>query len=144
MGTEVIAIIVLSSLLVLSLVVNGILFWFTRGILRQLNTASHISTSFFVRFSAYLEHLESIFSLKIYKHDETIRSLVDHTREMTEFLKDHVELTSFMRPEVEQFLQEVTEEEDDRNEEKDEAQKEIERLLYENARERNNRIYNIR
>ena len=124
---ETIIIIVLSILLVASLVGNAILGWYARKVIGTLTLAGQVSIEFFARLNNYTRHLESVYQLQVFHGDRTIRSLIKHTKEISEYLKAHTEITSFTQPDLLEALEEIERQEEikreqdgyDNNEEKE-------------------------
>jgi|2_EtaG_2_1085320.scaffolds.fasta_scaffold48146_3 hypothetical protein len=120
-------IIIISLALLLSLIVNTILFLYLRKVVVRIFIASEQAAEMFSYLDAYKEHLISVYEMPTFNGDETLKSLLEHTREMSEYLKRYDEVYSFTQPDLEEQLLEATreaEEEYDKDEEETSSEEE--------------------
>tara|TARA_Y100000034_G_scaffold121516_1_gene165829 strand:- start:155 stop:526 length:372 start_codon:yes stop_codon:yes gene_type:complete len=114
----------LAVVFALSLVFNIILFLYFRRVLFQIYFASEEASKIFTMIDAYESHLRSVYELQTYYGDETIKSLLDHTKDIHDFLDQYDEVYSFTQPDLREQLAAASKEMEQRYEEKDQAQKE--------------------
>lgn len=107
-----IIILILSVLLIFSIIGNIVLGWYCRKIIAVLTIAKQLSTEFFIRLINYVKHLENIYQLQVFHGDPTIRALIKHTKEISEYLKAHDEITSFIQPDLLDILTEIDRQEE--------------------------------
>lgn len=77
-------IIILSVLLLFSLILNGFMFWYVRITLSSLLFVSENLSFLKEVIQMYSKHLDAIFGLELFYGDETIKSLIDHTKALLE------------------------------------------------------------
>ena len=107
-------------LLFLSLLANGVLFFYSRSVFSKIYVASEEASKVFTMIDSYESHLRSVYELPSFYGDETLSSLLEHTKDMSGFLKQYEEVYSFTQPDLLEQLKEVEEkmEEQDGNQEK--------------------------
>jgi len=97
------------------------MFGYAKNTLTKINavyTASESSAEIFSLIDTFREHLSSVYEMPTFYGDETLKSLLDHTNEMIEYLKGYEEIYSFTQPELaNQLLQATSDLEDDEEEE---------------------------
>jgi len=108
----------------LSISVNIILFWYMRKALSRFYVASEEATEIFIKLDAYGEHLQSVYDMPAFYGDDTIQGLLEHSKEITDFLKKYENVYSFTQPDLEEQLR--TASEDFENYDEEEAQEEKE------------------
>jgi len=117
-------IIILSVIFILSLAFNVVLFLYSRRVLTQVYLASEEASRIFTMIDAYENHLRSIYELQTYYGDETLKSLLEHTKEMADFLNQYEEVYSFTQPDLRDQLDAASKEIEQRYEKENDAQKE--------------------
>ena len=107
-------------LLFLSLLANGVLFFYSRSVFSKIYVASEEASKVFTMIDSYESHLRSVYELPSFYGDETLSSLLEHTKDMSGFLKQYEEVYSFTQPDLLEQLKEVENkmEEQDDNQEK--------------------------
>lgn len=103
---------ILIFLSIASFVTNFILGWYCRKIIMILSLANQTSDDFFARLNSYIQHLESVYQLQVFHGDKTIRALIMHSKEISEYLKIYSEITSFTRPDLKNTLEELEKKEE--------------------------------
>ena len=88
----------------LSISVNIILFWYMRKALSRFYVASEEATEIFIKLDAYGEHLQSVYDMPAFYGDDTIQGLLEHSKEITDFLKKYENVYSFTQPDLEEQL----------------------------------------
>jgi len=96
--------IVMTILLILSLGANIVLFLFVRKSLMPLLLASETASSIFTHLDSYREHLASIYELKDFYGDPSIKRMIEHTTDLIEYLKQFESVYSLTQPGLEEFL----------------------------------------
>jgi len=102
--TSTIGIICFGILFALSVGANIILFWYMRKALSRFYVASEEAAEIFSRLDAYGEHLQTVYETPTFYGDDTLQSLLDHSKEMIEFIKKYDAVYSFTQPDLEEQL----------------------------------------
>ena len=76
----------LSITLLVSLIGNALLFWFSREQSRRLVIVSENLNDLMSLVSNYREHLRKVYTLDAFYGDETLEHLMEHTRSLSELL----------------------------------------------------------
>lgn len=103
------SVVILSISLVMSLVFNVIMYWYSRQLTAKLAFIYDNIGDMSELIANYRVHLKSVYSMEMFYGDETLKFLLDHTRSIGELLED------FEDPEF--FLEEFTEQDDIKQEE---------------------------
>ncbi len=103
------SVVILSISLVMSLVFNVIMYWYSRQLTAKLAFIYDNIGDMSELIANYRVHLKSVYSMEMFYGDETLKFLLDHTRSIGELLED------FEDPEF--FLEEFTEQDDTKQEE---------------------------
>ena len=72
--------ITLSILLSLSLVVNGLLFWYTRKLLEKLSVFTEGVIEFRTKLQEMATHLESVHQLEMFYGEPVLQRLIQHMK----------------------------------------------------------------
>jgi hypothetical protein len=91
----------LPFLLALSLVTIGLLLWYIKKLTNQLNEITTNFDDFYLKIENYEQHVESVHSLEMFYGDQTLQSLITHSRSMLNDIYDFQE--KFIIPEEEEF-----------------------------------------
>ena len=104
--------VILITVLVGSLIFNGVMFWYLRKLTQRLafiyeniGDVSDIITN-------YRVHLKSVYSMEMFYGDETLQYLMDHTRSISALLEDF-EDEEFFLEEFESMEEEAPEEQEE-------------------------------
>jgi hypothetical protein len=89
---------ILLVLLILSLIVNVLMIWYVRKILVNFYALSENFESFFAMIVNYADHLENVHGLEMFYGDETLMSLIDHTKFVAESIRTVEGFYSFLGP----------------------------------------------
>jgi len=96
--------------LAISLMANGILYWFSREQARRLLIVSENINDLLEIVVNYQTHLKKVYSLDTFYGDETLNYLMEHTRALSELLKeqygDIITLTEQIEYETEEYPEE--------------------------------------
>ena len=72
----------------LSLVVNFVLLFYVRWLLKTLSVINEDIENITALLAGFTEHSQSIYEMEMFYGDETLKSLIDHGKELTEKLQD--------------------------------------------------------
>ena len=124
------SVIILSIVLVMSLIFNGIMYWYSRQLTAKLAFIYDNIGDVSEIIANYRVHLKSVYSMEMFYGDETLKFLMDHTRSIGGLLEDYED------PEF--FLEEFQEQDAPQQEEKTDAQTQIqeENVFYAGTRRR--------
>lgn len=123
---EAVIIVILLLLLLLSIGGNLLLIWYSRNLVKTCFTASEAASEIFARFDAYRQHLTSIFQLEMFYGDRNLRDVIEHTKDMIQFLKRFNGIYSFTQPELEKVLEMEESQDAEENNPKEDATQEKE------------------
>ena len=115
---------VLAIAFVASLVLNVIFVLYAKATLSKIDTiytASETASEIFTMLDAYRSHLNSVYDMPLFYGDETLQGLLEHTSQLSEYIKQYEGVYSFTQPDLEEQLNLTSENPDDGSEE---AQKE--------------------
>jgi len=79
---------VVPLLLYLSLIVNIFLFWFARNLLREKEQIRMDFDKGLESLEIFSEHLDGIYALESFYGDQTLKNLIDHSREVINDIVD--------------------------------------------------------
>jgi len=92
-----------------SIVVNVALIWYIRRVIERSLLTSEATTDVLVSLDDFSTHLEQVYELPLFYGDETLRSLLEHSREIVDEMKGYKD--GFIFDEEEERLdEEITEE----------------------------------
>ena len=97
--------VILITVLVGSLIFNGVMFWYLRQLTQRLTFIYDNIGDVSDIIANYRTHLKSVYSMEMFYGDETLKYLVDHTRSVSRLLEDFED--------QEFFLEEFESEEED-------------------------------
>ena len=97
-------IILLSILLALSIVLNIVLFWYNRQVVKNLLFVSDNIGGVIGLVKEYQEHLESLYDMEMFYGDSTLKGLIDHTKFIIEEIKEFEEIYGLTREDDEVLL----------------------------------------
>ena len=109
MEVSVLMVVVMSLFMILSMSVNIVLVLYARNHLRAFVTASEEASHIFTLLDTYREHLESVYALPTFYGDDTLTSLLEHTKELHNFMSMYEGVYSLTHPDLLQQLTEATE-----------------------------------
>lgn len=115
--------IVVGTIAFASIAFNVVVVWYIRTSLEKVNTiyaASEEASEIFSMLDAYSEHLQSVYEMPTFYGDETLKSLLDHSKEMIDYLKKYEEVYSFTQPDLEEQLLAASKDLEDYDEETEE------------------------
>jgi hypothetical protein len=112
-------ILLLLSILLLSVV--AVLFSYIRKVIAPIIAASEESAQLFTHLETYEKHLSTVYELPTFYGDETLKSLLEHTRNLVVFFERYEDIYSFAQPDLVEILQKV---DDEYNQEETQEEKE--------------------
>jgi hypothetical protein len=122
----------LALALTLSVGVNILLIWFSKEQSRRLSYVSQNLGDLVELIANYREHLRKVYSLEMFYGDETLESLMEHSRSLVMLLQDEYgDVTSITEP-----LEVEFEKEEDDDEEKEEQEGQRQDVFYAGSRRR--------
>jgi len=111
----------LALALILSLIINGVLIWFSREQSRSLSYVSQNLGDLVEMLAAYREHLRKVYSLEMFYGDETIKMLMEHTNAVVVIIQEEYgDVTAITEP-----LDVIIEEEENEETEKIEQKQDV-------------------
>ena len=78
--------IILITVLVGSLIFNGVMFWYLRKLTQRLSFIYQNIGEVSEIIANYRVHLKSVYSMEMFYGDETLQYLMDHTRSISTLL----------------------------------------------------------
>jgi hypothetical protein len=123
--------VILITVLVGSLIFNGVMFWYLRQLTQRLTFIYDNIGDVSDIIANYRTHLKSVYSMEMFYGDETLKYLVDHTRSVSSLLEDFEDQEFFL----EEF---ESEEEDEQQQEQTNAETKVqeENVFYAGSRRR--------
>ena len=101
---------VLGMILTLSLVINVILFMYSRNVTRKLGMIANEMADLRDATTSFANHVRSVYELEMFYGDQTLQALMDHARSFRDYLGEFDYI--YIIEEQEQNDQENTEEEE--------------------------------
>ena len=96
------SIVILSIVLAVSLIFNGLMYWYSRQLTQKLSFIYDNIGDVSELITNYRTHLKSVYSMDMFYGDETLKFLMDHTRSIGVLLEDYEDPEFF----VEEFMEE--------------------------------------
>jgi len=116
--------IILGASLLCSVILNVSLVLYIRNKILRIFFASEEASQILTRLDSFHSHLKSIYEMEMFYGDDTLKSLIDHLRDLILFLARYEEVYSFTQPDLLDQLDAVDEQLDNYGDE--ETQKEEE------------------
>ena len=110
-------IIMLFVVLPLSVVLNIVMRWYIKTSIDRFHLVSEEVSEIFTMLDAYKEHLNSVYEMPTFYGDPTLQNLLEHSKEMVEYIKQYEEVYSFSQPDLEEQLLEASKEYEEYEEE---------------------------
>ena len=108
--------IVFGIILALSVFINVLLVSYIRKTIVRVFVASEEASEILTRLDAFQSHLSSIYEMEMFYGDETLKSLINHLKELMEFMMRYEEIYSFTQPDLIEQLELATQEAEAENE----------------------------
>jgi spore cortex formation protein SpoVR/YcgB (stage V sporulation) len=125
--------VILITVLVGSLIFNGVMFWYLRQLTQRLTFIYNNIGDVSEIISNYRAHLKSVYSMEMFYGDETLQHLMDHTRSISTLLEDFEDQEFFLE-EFESVEEDVSSQEEENNAP---TQVQEENVFYAGSRRRN-------
>ena len=106
--------VILITVLVGSLIFNGVMFWYLRQLTQRLSFIYQNIGDVSDIIANYRVHLKSVYSMEMFYGDETLQYLMDHTRSISNLLEDF-EDEEFFLEEFESIEEDVPSQEEELN-----------------------------
>ncbi len=87
----------LTILLIISFILNVVFIWYIVKLIQELNYMSENTEHTSGVLSEFLEHLERLYELETYYGDESLKSLIRHSKEVLEEVKEFETVISPMK-----------------------------------------------
>ena len=87
--------------LVLSLAINALLFWYIRKMLTKLLYVSDSIGSLLVSAKNFSNHLDGLHAMEMYYGDETLGSLIKHSKQVIEDIKEFEDIYTLTNEDLE-------------------------------------------
>jgi hypothetical protein len=100
---------VLGMILTLSLVINVVLFMYSRNVTRKLGMIANEMADLRDATTSFANHVRSVYELEMFYGDQTLQALMDHARSFRDYLGEFDYI--YIIEEQEENDQENTEEE---------------------------------
>ena len=126
--------VILSMILAISLIFNGLMYWYSRQLTQKLSFIYDNIGDVSELITNYRTHLKSVYSMEMFYGDETLKFLIDHTRSISDLLEDY-EDPEFFVEEFEDSDDDASQQEELSNAETTQSQQE--NVLYAGTRRRN-------
>ena len=94
----------------LSIVVNLFLAWYGYLLIRKVLYVSSNTTEILIAVDRYKKHINGVYELETFYGDETLKSLLDHTGELSTFLSECENAYGLTESEYENYVQSIEEE----------------------------------
>lgn len=88
--------VILVTVLVGSLIFNGVMFWYLRKLTQRLSFIYQNIGDVSDIIANYRVHLKSVYSMEMFYGDETLQYLLDHTRSISTLLEDFEDQDFFL------------------------------------------------
>ena len=95
-------------LFTVSLLSNIVLIKYVRENIVKVFVISEESAELFTRIDSYREHLKAVYELPTFYGDETLSSLLEHTREMAKYFLKYENIYSFTQPDLIEQLEQAS------------------------------------
>ncbi len=92
----------------LSITLNILMRWYIKTSIDRFRLISEEVSEIFTMLDAYKEHLNSVYEMPTFYGDQTLQSLLDHSKDMVEYIKKYEEVYSFSQPDLEEQLLEAS------------------------------------
>lgn len=111
-------------LLVVSVLVNVVLIKYIRENIVKVFVISEESAELFTMIDSYREHLRSVYELPTFYGDQTLESLLEHTKMVGEYMLRYENVYSFTQPDLLEQLEQASRELENEYQETEEKKEE--------------------
>ena len=127
-------IIILSIVLIFSLLVNAVMFWYLRQLTSKLSFIYTNIGDVSEVIANYRAHLTSVYSMEMFYGDQTLKFLLEHTNSIKEILEEYEDPEFF----IEQFEEETEIAQQQEEEKYAKTSENKENVFYAGSRRRDN------
>ena len=124
---------ILSAVLALSIMINGFFFWYNKQLLSRISFISNNIDDLVQMVTNYRAHLSSVYGMEMFYGDETLKFLMQHTKDLRELLEEYEDALFVTEP-IEEI--EVEEEEQQKEEQDGTTKINEENVFYAGSRRR--------
>ena len=97
---------------------------YARRVLTRVLNASEEASEIFTRLDTFQEHLTSVYEMPTFYGDETLKGLLEHAKETSDFLSRYEEVYSFTQPDLLEQLEAASKELEEKYEQEEAASEE--------------------
>ena len=101
----------LEIILGISVLINLFFAWYGYLLIRKVLFVSSNTTEVLYAVERYKQHIDGVYELETFYGDETLKSLLDHTKELSTFLTECENAYGLTESEYENYVQSSEEEE---------------------------------
>ena len=98
-------------ILATSIILNLFFVWYGYLLIRKVLFVSSNTTEVLVAIERYKDHISGVYELETFYGDQTLKSLLDHTGELSTFLAECENAYGLTESEYENYVQSIEEEE---------------------------------
>ena len=98
--------------------------WYIRELLKRFRYLSDNSFILREKVERYREHLSAVYELPTFYGDETLKGLLEHAKETSDFLSRYEEVYSFTQPDLLEQLEAASKELEEKYEQEEAASEE--------------------
>jgi len=84
--------VLITSLLIVSGLLNVALIWYCRNLIKFIRLTTEDMTSLYESVDSFKEHLTRVYGLETFYGDQTLKSLLDHTKQLSGDVGDFIEI----------------------------------------------------
>ncbi len=124
---------ILSAVLALSIMINGFFFWYNKQLLSRISFISNNIDDLVQMVTNYRAHLSSVYGMEMFYGDETLKFLMQHTKDLRELLEEYEDALFVTEP-----IEEIEVEEKEQQKEEQDGTTKIneENVFYAGSRRR--------
>lgn len=115
---------IISLICATSIIFNVVLMAYARRVLTRVLNASEEASEIFTRLDTFQEHLTSVYEMPTFYGDETLKGLLEHAKETSDFLSRYEEVYSFTQPDLLEQLEAASKELEEKYEQEEAASEE--------------------
>ena len=83
---------VLIFLMIISIIINGLLIWYIRGLLSNYQILLDSQSSVEKKVNSFADHLKKVYEMDSYYGDSTLEGLLKHTTDLEKSLREVIVL----------------------------------------------------
>ena len=106
----------IEAILCISVIVNLTVMWYGFHLLKKVVYVSGNTGEIIDSVEKYRKHLDGVYEMELFYGDETLKSLLDHTTDLSTFLEECETAYGLTEREYEEYVQTIEEEETSENE----------------------------